>query len=119
MFLVPTQLHSDIAPLSSRHAVNGLKTVNNKRREQKNYNSTNIPNATRSGKNDTSKSGKVHSLGTSLLADSQSVSVLIHNVDTSASLLETHEVHISSTSTSHSEPRNALHLNSEEKDNLA
>ena len=88
--------------------MNRLQTVNDERRKQQHYNSIPSPFLTGSRKNNSSKSSEVYSLGSSLLTHTQSVSILISNRDSRTCLLETHQIHISSSSTSHSKPWNTL-----------
>ena len=63
---------------------------------------------TRSRKNHTSKSSQIDSLGSSLLAHTQSVTVLVSHSNSSTGFLETHQIDIGSSSTGHGEPGNAL-----------
>mgnify|MGYP001508991122 CR=1 FL=1 len=103
----PTQLGDDVAPLARRHALDGLQSVDDERRQQQHYDSLSLSSPTRRRQNDARQRRQVHSLRSGLLAHAQRIALLVRHRDSRARLLETHQVHVGGTSARHGEPRNA------------
>ena len=104
----PTQLGDDVAPLARRHALDGLQSVDDERRQQQHYDSLSLSSPTRRRQNDARQRRQVHSLRSGLLAHAQRIALLVRHRDSRARLLETHQVHVGGTSACHGEPGNAL-----------
>ena len=88
------------------------QTIDYERRQQQHYTSHSPHSHTWSWQNHTSQSRQIHSLLTCFLAHAQLIPFLVHHTDSSTSFLESHQVHVRCSCTSHREPRNALHNNS-------